>query len=82
MLAEQVKEYIKGRSPTAALPMEFPLAFEIFVRWLNHDIIVNGNDQDRVCKALMELFFFAERYCIYELAGTSNSRHVPILNIS
>jgi hypothetical protein len=82
MLAEQLKEHIKGRSPTAALLMEFPLAFEIFVRWLDHDIIINGNDQDRICKALMELFFFAERYCIYDLAGTSNSRYLPILNIS
>lgn len=73
MLAEQLKEHIKGRSPTAELPMEFPLAFEIFVRWLGHDIIINGNDQDRICKALMELFFFAERYCIYDLAGTSKN---------
>jgi hypothetical protein len=83
MLAEQLKEHInKGRSPTAELPMEFPLAFEIFVRWLNHDLIINGNDEDRICKALMELFFFAERYCIYDLAGTSNARHLPVLNIS
>ena len=73
MLAEQLKEHIKGRSPTAEVPMEFPLAFEIFVRWLDHDIIINGNDQGRICKALMELFFFAERYCIYDLAGTSKS---------
>jgi hypothetical protein len=84
MLSEQLKEHFEeGHNVTARLPDEFPLAFEIFARWLDFGTIINGNDQERICKALMELFFFAERYCIYELADQTIDAyitHLVVLN--